>query len=174
MSTLKSKFIKVAAALTLAGTMGVATSTSANAGNFSIDLYLGNSPVHYSGNSHQRYKNHDQRRYKKRSHRHKSHRRSGHYNSGSYYPGYSDPYRGSYRHGNKHRRHQYRSGRRHNVCGPRRAVNKAYRLGLNNPQVHRIKDRRIVVSGYQYGYRTKMVFKRYSNCNLIKTVNYNR
>ena len=174
MSTLKSKFIKVVAALTLAGTMGVATSTSANAGNFSVDLYLGNSPIHYSGNNHHRYKNHGQRRYKKRSHRHNRHGRSNHYNSRSYYPGYADPYRGNYRRTNKHRRHQYSSGRRHNVCGPRRAVNKAYRLGLNNPQVHRIQERRIVVSGYQYGYRTKMVFKRYSNCQLTKTVNFNR
>ena len=173
MSTLKSKFIKLVAALTLAGTMGVATSTSANAGNFSVDLYLGNSPIHYSGNNHHRYKDHDQRRYKKRGHRRNRHGRSGHYGSRGYNPGYADPYRGNYR-THEYRLPKYRSGRRHNVCGPRRAVKKAYRLGLNNPQVHRIKDRRIVVTGYQYGYRTKMVFKRYSNCNLIKTVNFNR
>ena len=183
MSTLKSKFIKVVAALTLAGTMGAATSTSANAGNLSVDLYLGSGQaIHYSGNSnsHHRYKKHGQRRYKSHSQRsyknhgqrHKSHRRTGSYNSSNYYPGYANPYRGGYRHTSKHRRHQYRSSHRSQVCGPRRAVNKAYRLGLNNPQVHRIKDRRIVVSGYQYGYRTKMVFKRYSNCSLMKTVNF--
>ena len=110
---------------------------------------------------------------KNRGHRRNRHGRSGHYGSGGYNPGYADPYRGNYR-THEYRLPKYRSGRRHNVCGPRRAVKKAYRLGLNNPQVHRIKDRRIVVTGYQYGYRTKMVFKRYSNCNLIKTVNFNR
>ncbi|MCP4073860.1 MAG: hypothetical protein GY742_19360 [Hyphomicrobiales bacterium] len=84
--------------------------------------------------------------------------------------GYNNPrhYRQDY-----YRRDNYRHKPRRRVCSPRRAVKKAYRLGLNNPQVHRIKDRRIVISGYQYGYRKKMVFKRHSRCHLLKTVNFN-
>ena len=127
----------------LAWVMGVASTGSANAGNFGIDLYLGHGPaVHYKGR-HNRHNNYNR------------HRPNFHEN------------RPRHRRGYKQRSHR-------NICGPRRAVKRAYRLGLYDPQIRRIKENRIVVSGYQYGYRTKMVFSRYSNCNLIKTVNFGR
>ena len=155
MSVLKSKIVKFIAIIGMASVLGSASS-SANAGNLNIELRLGNDAgIYLAGNGH-----HRQNRYR--------------YNEGSYNPYYQPRYnQRRYRHRNKHR-YNYRNHHRQQVCGPRRAVNKAYRLGLNSPQIKRIKERRIVVTGYQYGYRTKMVFKRYSNCRLIKSVNYNR
>jgi hypothetical protein len=152
MRILNSRFSKIAAIIGLAGILGTATST-ANAGNYGVNLSLGNGAgIYFSGNG----GHHNNRRYNNRH---------NNYNS------YNQP-----RYNQRHNRHRnsYNQPRRQQVCGPRRAVNKAYRLGLNDPQIQRIKERRIVVSGYQYGYRTKMVFKRYSNCKLIKTVNFNR
>ena len=136
--------------LIVAGVIALSAFGNANAGNIGIDLYLGNGTgIHYNGNNvHYRHNNN------RKHYRHHNQRRSH--------------YRNDYRY-----RDQYRQRPRHQVCGPRRAVKKAYRLGLDSPQVHRVKERRIVVSGYQYGYRTKMVFKRYSKCHLIKTVRFN-
>lgn len=154
MSVLTSKPAKIVAILGLAGIVSSGASI-ANAGNYGVDLHLGNGAgIYFSGNG-----------------GHNKHRRN-HYRhgGGSYYNPYNQPHYNQ-PHRKKHRK--YRNQRRHQVCGPRRAVNKAYRLGLNNPQIKRIKEQRIVVVGYQYGYRTKMVFKRYSNCRLIKTVNFN-
>ena len=155
MSIIKSKLAKIVAILGLAGIVTAGASV-ANAGNYGVDLQFGNGAgIYFSGNGgHNRH--------------HRNHYRHG---GGSYYGSYNQ-HRYSQPRRKKHHR-QYRNQRRHQVCGPRRAVNKAYRLGLNNPQIKRIKDHRIVVVGYQYGYRTKMVFKRYSNCRLIKTVNFN-
>ena len=145
-SNLLATTTTLGATLGLAGIIGLSATGNANAGNLGIDLYLGNGAgIYYSGN--------------------RNHYRRNHHN-GYYNPGY---YRRDH-----YRRDHYRHQPRRQVCGPRRAVKKAYRLGLNNPQVHRIKERRIIISGYQYGYRTKMVFKRFSRCHLIKTVNINR
>ncbi len=60
---------------------------------------------------------------------------------------------------------------RRRVCSPRRAVRKAYRMGLNHPYVHRIGKRRIVVRGNNWGYPAKVVFGRGGRCPVIKTVN---
>ena len=95
-----------------------------------------------------------------------------HYNGNNIHYRHNNQRRNHYRQDRYYRDH-YQPRPRHRVCGPRRAVKKAYRLGLDSPQVHRVKERRIVISGYQYGYRTKMVFKRYSKCRLIKTVRFN-
>ncbi len=148
MEILSSNFLKngakSGAKIIVAGIIGLSAFGNANAGNIGIDLYLGNGTgIHYNGNN-IHYRHNNYRNH----YRQNQHRRS-------------------------HYRGQYRPRPRHQVCGPRRAVKKAYRLGLDSPQVHRVKERRIVVSGYQYGYRTKMVFKRYSKCHLIKTVRFN-
>ncbi len=78
----------------------------------------------------------------------------------------------------KHRNHGYHRGhgyKRHGyvnrrACGPRRALNKAYRIGVNRPHVARINHRKIVVVGYNRGYPAKVVFKRKGHgCKIIKT-----
>jgi predicted NBD/HSP70 family sugar kinase len=80
----------------------------------------------------------------------------------------------------KHRNHGYNGGHgyRHyghgyghrRGCGPRRALNKAYRVGLNRPHIARINHRKIVVVGYNYGHPAKVVFKRKGHgCKIIKT-----
>ncbi len=61
-------------------------------------------------------------------------------------------------------------GHRHRACGPKRALNKAWRMGLNRPYVARVNNKRIVVRGFNYGHNAKVVFKRGSkNCRVLKT-----
>ncbi len=70
--------------------------------------------------------------------------------------------------GRRHHGHRYRGHRRFS-CGPRRAVNKAYRWGMNNPRVKRVNKRRIVVTGWNRGHRARMVFSRHGRgCPVIK------
>lgn len=73
-------------------------------------------------------------------------------------------------HGNNYR-HNYRGGhRKHRACGPRRALNKAWHMGVNRPHISRVNGRKIVVVGYNRGYRAKVVFKRGSRgCRVIRT-----
>ncbi len=141
-SNLFTTIATLGAALGLAGTIGLSSTGNANAGNLDIDLYLGNGAgIYYSGN---------------RNHYRRNHR-----------SGYSSPrhYRPDY-----YRRDHYRHQPHRQVCGPRTAMKKAYRLGLKHPRVYRIKERVIVISGYRHGHRKKMVFKRHSRCHLITTV----
>ncbi len=59
---------------------------------------------------------------------------------------------------------------RHRVCNPRRALNNAYRMGVYNPHITRVNDRKIVVKGYSHGHRAKVVFKHHSkHCRVLKT-----
>ena len=70
----------------------------------------------------------------------------------------------------RHGGHYYGHGHRRNVCKPRRALNKAWRMGVNRPHIKRIGPRRIVVTGFNYGHRAKVVFSRYGHrCPVIKT-----
>jgi len=82
----------------------------------------------------------------------------------------------------KHKRHGIRRGhgiRKHHRfghrnrgrgCGPRHALNKAHRAGVNRPHVARINHKKIVVAGYSRGYPAKVVFKRGGHgCIIIKT-----
>lgn len=75
--------------------------------------------------------------------------------------------------GNGHRRHHhYSQGYRRPAgkCGPRRALNKAWRMGVNRPHVSRVNGRKIVVAGFNRGHRAKVVFKRGSrHCRVIRT-----
>ena len=79
-------------------------------------------------------------------------------------------YGGGIHYGNGYRRHSY--GHRHHRrgCGPRRALNKAYRIGVNRPHISRINHRKIAVVGYNHGFPAKVVFKRtHRGCKVIKT-----
>jgi len=70
----------------------------------------------------------------------------------------------------KHNRHYNKHVGHRGHCGPRRALRKAWNLGLNRPHVARINKRKIVVVGYNYGHAAKVVFKRNSQrCKVIKT-----
>lgn len=92
------------------------------------------------------------------------HRQAGYY----YNPGYYQPY---YHPRYQPRRHY--KPRRH--CGPRRAIKVAWkRYGLYDPWIHRVGEKRIVVKGFDGRYMNKLVFKRHSNCRLIKKVQFYR
>ncbi len=80
---------------------------------------------------------------------------------------YSDDY-GGRQHYRGHER--YRGyGHRDKQCHPRRAIRKAWRMGLSYPEITRMKRDRIVVRGWEYGRKTKVVFDRWSRrCHVIK------
>ena len=64
-------------------------------------------------------------------------------------------------------RHQVRH---RGFCKPRRALRKAYRMGVDNPYIARIKRNKIVVKGHSYGHHAKVVFKRNTHrCKVLKT-----
>jgi len=68
-------------------------------------------------------------------------------------------YRGHRRNGGWHGR---------NICQPREAVHKAYRIGLRHPQIQRVSRDVIVVAGRNYGHWARVVFARWSpNCRII-------
>ena len=69
------------------------------------------------------------------------------------------------------RRHlqRHRIGHR-GICKPRKALRKAYRMGVDNPYIARIKRNKIVVKGHSYGYQAKVVFKRNTHrCKVLRT-----
>ncbi len=143
MRGLRSKTLLVVTALGMFSALGATFAQTANAGSMTYEHYLGERPGNH-----------------------------GSYNSPpSISPGYVPGIRQNHYYNHPPKRKKRHSNRQQS-CHPQRALNKAYNLGLDNPQIHRIKERRIVVSGFQNGYRAKMVFKRYSNCHLIKTVRY--
>ncbi len=52
-------------------------------------------------------------------------------------------------------------------CSPHRAVWKASRMGLRNAHVAKIRRHRIVVAGWDQGYRARVVFAREPHCPVI-------
>jgi len=85
------------------------------------------------------------------------------FGTGGHHKGYGHKtrHRPKYSHGYHHKK-----GR----CGPRRALRKAWRMGLHDPHIARVNHRAIAVVGYNHGYRAKVVFKRHSkHCKVIKT-----
>jgi len=78
-------------------------------------------------------------------------------------------------HGYKHGRgHGYRhggyGGNRYG-CSPRRAVNKAWNMGLKHPHVKRVGRHHIVVGGGYHGSRARVTFSKFGHC---KVVNFDR
>ncbi len=72
------------------------------------------------------------------------------------------------------RPHNWGNGRRHNPiarahrCSPRRALNKARRMGVRNARIGRVNHRVIKVRGRSHGYRVKIVFARAPGCPVIR------
>ncbi|MEX3012043.1 hypothetical protein [Hoeflea sp. TYP-13] len=52
-------------------------------------------------------------------------------------------------------------------CKPRRAVKKARRMGVRNAHIVRRNHRKVVVKGWRYGYRTRVVFANRRHCPVI-------
>ncbi|MBP0438471.1 hypothetical protein [Tianweitania sediminis] len=53
-------------------------------------------------------------------------------------------------------------------CTANRAVEKAWKLGINRPRVTRVARNTIAVRGYQRGERVRIVFARAPNCPVIR------
>ncbi len=72
--------------------------------------------------------------------------------------------------GHRHNRYVTRGHRHRGFCAPRRALRKAWNMGVNRPHVARVNGERIVVAGFNRGHRAKVVFKRGSkHCRVIRT-----
>lgn len=67
-------------------------------------------------------------------------------------------------HGQRFRHREFTPRR---FCNPRRAVRKASRMGLRHARIHRIKRHKIVVKGWDHGYRARIVFARAPRCPVI-------
>ncbi len=67
------------------------------------------------------------------------------------------------------RRHRDRHHSRHHNrrCSPPRALNKASKMGVHNPWIKRINNRKIVVAGYRWGHPVKIKFARQRHCPVI-------
>ena len=72
-----------------------------------------------------------------------------------------DRYDRRYRRYNNHRRY----GR--GVCAPRRALQKARRMGVRHAHIARVNRRVVVIKGYRYGDRAKVKFGRSRRCPVI-------
>ena len=76
------------------------------------------------------------------------------------------------------RRHHYRGHRRYmgryedrmygrRACAPYRALRKARRFGIHRARVVRVNRRVVVVKGYRYGGRAKIIFGRSRHCPVV-------
>ncbi|MBL4891869.1 MAG: hypothetical protein JKX91_08600 [Rhizobiaceae bacterium] len=156
--------IKVALKLALASTLVAATmfgvsARVANAGNVEIGIGLGGPQgIKITSVS-----------YNKHGHHKKKWGRGGHGRHGGH---------GGYGKHGRHGKHGGYGGHGgwggnggygHNNygCSPRRAVGKAWNMGLNNPHVKRVGRRHIVVKGGYRGSRAKVVFSRYGGCRVV-------
>ena len=63
--------------------------------------------------------------------------------------------------------HDRRDWREVRACTPRRAVDKAHRLGFKRVEVERVGRNRIRVSGRRWGERVNVVFGRSPNCPVL-------
>ena len=53
------------------------------------------------------------------------------------------------------------------ICKPRRAVKKAWKMGVRNGRIVRRNNKRVVVRGWRYGYRVKVVFANRRHCPVV-------
>ncbi|MFC3164534.1 hypothetical protein [Ciceribacter thiooxidans] len=85
-----------------------------------------------------------------------------------YYPGERYGWRDSRDRYERHHRHDRYERRQYRPCNPRRAVEKARWNGLRHAHVRRVTQRSVVVSGYRYGERDRMVFANVRGCPITR------
>jgi len=119
---------------------GATFAVPASAGNFNVYIGSGYSGVHAAPGHNQKYKHFYGNGFQKH---HRKHRGYGH----------------------KYKNRVVHKG----FCGPRRALRKAWHMGVNQPHIARLNKRKVVVVGYNRGHAAKVVFKRNSHrCKVIK------
>lgn len=118
---------------------GASFAVPAHAGSVQIEIGIGAKPVH-----------------------HRHHGRGSVYIPAPHGGGFYGP-------GPRGRNYGGRHGHRPRICRPRRAVNKAWNMGMNRPGIRRIGEHRIVVVGWHRGHRAKLVFDRWSpRCRVLR------
>jgi hypothetical protein len=74
-----------------------------------------------------------------------------------------------YRHDGRHdRRYDRHRERPRRACSPERAVEKAWRLGLNRPRIANVNRNTISVRGFKRGHPVRILFARAPNCPVIR------
>ncbi|MBD3838005.1 hypothetical protein [Brevundimonas sp.] len=82
-----------------------------------------------------------------------------------YYPGERHGWRDRHERHDRYERHERRQYR---PCNPARAVEKARWNGLRHARVRRVTQHSVVVSGYRYGERDRMVFANVRGCPITR------
>lgn len=82
-----------------------------------------------------------------------------------YYPGERHGWRDRYE---RHDRYDRYERRQYRPCNPARAVEKARWNGLRHARVRRVTQHSVVVSGYRYGERDRMVFANVRGCPITR------
>lgn len=119
---------------------GATIAVPASAGDLSIYIGSGHGSVHVGPVHNQKYRHHHGNVFHKDFHKQRKHNRK-------------------YKNRVVHR----------GSCGPRRALRKAWHMGVNQPHIARLNKRKVVVVGYNRGHAAKVVFKRNSHrCKVIK------
>ncbi|HTV68181.1 MAG TPA: hypothetical protein VMF90_06545 [Rhizobiaceae bacterium] len=65
------------------------------------------------------------------------------------------------------RRHERRHWRQASSCSPERAVNKAYRMGIDRVRVTDVGRNTITIRGRDNGYRVRVTFARAPGCPVV-------
>jgi tRNA A-37 threonylcarbamoyl transferase component Bud32 len=65
----------------------------------------------------------------------------------------------------RHERHRDRPRR---ACTPERAMEKAWKMGINRPRVANVNRNTIAVRGFQRGHTVRVLFARAPNCPVIR------
>lgn len=73
--------------------------------------------------------------------------------------------RRDWRHDRRDDRHRDRPRR---ACSPERAVEKAWKMGINRPRVANVNRNTIAVRGFQRGHTVRVLFARAPNCPVIR------
>ncbi len=82
-----------------------------------------------------------------------------------YYPGERHGWRDRHE---RHDRYDRYERRQYRPCNPARAVEKARWNGLRHARVRRVTQHSVVVSGYRYGERDRMVFANVRGCPITR------
>ena len=67
----------------------------------------------------------------------------------------------------RHRGWDYGYERRRGFCRPRRAIRKAWRMGVDAPRIHRVGRRAVVVSGYRGRHYVRVRFAHARRCPVL-------
>lgn len=79
-----------------------------------------------------------------------------------------DRHHSDWRHDRRDDRRDDRHGDSRRACSPERAMEKAWKMGINRPRVANVNRNTIAVRGFQRGHTVRVLFARAPNCPVIR------